>query len=159
LRSAGAEGLFWWAMNLLNAPAYDPAAERRRKLRTVAIIVFVFVVALFLYMNRYWPEQHSVDRFFTALEKSDFKTAYGIWMHDPQWEQHAQKYARYPYNEFYNDWGPGGEWGIVHNHKVEGALHPKGGSGVVVVVEVNGRAEPARVWVEKSDKTLSFSPY
>ena len=30
---------------------------------------------------------------------------------------------------------------------------------VVVSVIVNGRAEPAHIWVDKSDKTLSFSPY
>jgi hypothetical protein len=146
-------------MNLLDAPPYDPSRERRRTLRTTAIIVFVFFLALFLYVNRYWPEERKVDKFFAALEKQDFKNAYGIWMNDPAWQQHEQKYQRYPFNEFYTDWGPGGEWGIVRGHRVEGAVRPKGGSGVVVVVEVNGRAEPARVWVEKSDKTLSFSPY
>ena len=37
---------------------------------------------------------------------------------------------------------------------------PRGGSsGVIVEVVVNGRSEHARIWVEKSDKTLSFSPY
>jgi len=30
---------------------------------------------------------------------------------------------------------------------------------VVVSIIVNGRAEPAHIWVDKSDKTLSFSPY
>jgi hypothetical protein len=146
-------------MNLLDAPPYDAARERRRKLRTTAAIIFVFFIALFLYVNRYWPEERKVDNFFAAVQKQDFKTAYGIWMNDPRWQQHAEKYQRYPYNEFYTDWGPGGEWGIVRRYKIEGAVQPKGGSGVVVVVEVNGRSEPARVWVEKSDKTLSFSPY
>jgi hypothetical protein len=146
-------------MNLLDALPYDPARERRRKLRIAALILFVFVIALFLYMNRYWPEQRAVDHFFTALEKQDYKAAYGIWVHDPNWQQHPDRYRRYPFNEFYTDWGPGGEWGLIHTHKVEGGLRPKGGSGVVVVTTVNGRAEPARLWVERSDKTLSFSPF
>jgi hypothetical protein len=30
---------------------------------------------------------------------------------------------------------------------------------VIVDMIVNDRAEHARVWVEKSDKTMSFSPY
>jgi hypothetical protein len=34
-----------------------------------------------------------------------------------------------------------------------------GGSGVIVEVVVNNRAEHARIWVQKSDRTLSFSPY
>jgi hypothetical protein len=34
----------------------------------------------------------------------------------------------------------------------------KGGTGVTVVVIVNGRSEAANVWVEKNDKTMSFPP-
>ena len=37
--------------------------------------------------------------------------------------------------------------------------NPKGGSGVIVVVTINERKEPARLWVEKRDKSLTFSPY
>jgi hypothetical protein len=146
-------------MSLLDAPVYDPAAERRRTLRTAVIIGVAIVLGMIVYLNRFWPEVHVVNNFFVALEKKDYNTAYGIWMADPKWEQHPQKYARYPFNEFYTDWGPGGEWGIINNHKIEGALQPKGGNGVVVSVIVNGRAEPAHIWVDKSDKTLSFSPY
>jgi hypothetical protein len=29
---------------------------------------------------------------------------------------------------------------------------------VIIDMTVNDRTEPARVWVEKSDKTMSFSP-
>ena len=147
------------AMSLLDAPAYDPVKERRQKIKIAAIIGVAIVAVSLIYLNRDWPEKRIVDNFFAALEKQDYKTAYGIWMHDPNWQQHPEKYTRYPYNEFYNDWGPGGEWGIIRSHRILGALHPSGGSGVVVVVQVNGRAEPARIWVEKSDKTLSFSPY
>jgi hypothetical protein len=101
-----------------------------------------------------------VDRFFDALQQRNYETAYGIWMHDPNWKQHLDKYKEYPFNDFYRDWGPGGEWGIIKSHKIYGAGTPSGGgSGVIVEVVVNGRAEHARVWVEKSDKTLSFSPY
>jgi len=32
------------------------------------------------------------------------------------------------------------------------------GSGIVVDVVVNDRAEHAQVWVEKADRTLSFPP-
>jgi hypothetical protein len=146
-------------MTLLNAPEYDPSHERRRKLRIAIVIAAALLVAMFLYLYRYWPQEHIVNKFFTDLEQQNYKQAYGVWMADPAWEQHPQKFDRYPFNEFYTDWGPGGEWGIVHSHRVEGAVRPKGGNGVVVVVEVNGRAEPARLWVEGSDKSLSFSPF
>jgi hypothetical protein len=108
---------------------------------------------------RYWPQEHIVGNFFDALQRQDYKTAYGIWMHDPQWEQHREQHAKYPFNEFYQDWGPGGEWGLIKTQKVFAASTcPGGGTGVVVDVIVNDRTKHAQVWVEKSDKTLSYPP-
>ena len=46
--------------------------------------ILVIVLALGWWF-RYWPEEHVVGKFFDALQKQDYKTAYGIWMHDPQW--------------------------------------------------------------------------
>lgn len=143
----------------MDAQQYDAAGERRRRIRIATIVVAILLVAGLAWMYRNWPEEHAVDRFFSAIQKQDFETAYGIWMHDPQWKEHTQKYQRYPFNEFYRDWGPGGEWGLIKNYEVSGSAVPKGGSGVVVEVIVNGRAERAHIWVEKSDKTFSFSPY
>jgi hypothetical protein len=148
------------ATTILTAPQYDPRREKRKKQIIAAIILFVLGMAALLYAYRNWPEEHVVSKFFTALQNKDFKQAYGIWMHDPNWEQHPQKYTNYPFNEFYQDWGPGGEWGIIRSFHVDGSANPKHASGVVVVVTVNERvADKARIWVEKSDKTLTFSPY
>jgi hypothetical protein len=146
-------------MGLLDAPTYNPAKERRRRVKILVILAVAIALAFVIYLNRYWPEEHVVDKFFNALEKKDYKAAYSIWMHDPGWEQHPDKYTRYTYDEFYKDWGPGGEWGIIQTHKIDGSVSPKDGSGVVVVAQVNERSERARIWVEKSDKSLSFSPY
>jgi hypothetical protein len=145
---------------LFEAPQYDPARERRRK-RVIGIIIFaVVVLAVGAWKFRYWPEEHVVSQFFAALQQKDFEKAYGIWMHDPDWKQHPEKYKNYPFGEFYLDWGPGGQWGVINSYHVDGAVAPpKGGSGVIVVVTVNGRSEKARIWVEKKDKTLTFSPY
>jgi hypothetical protein len=144
---------------LFEAPPYDPAKERKQKIKITIIVAVIVVLAVLIWVNRYWPQEHQVSQFFSDLQKQDYKAAYGVWMHDPNWQQHPEKYSRYPFNEFYRDWGPGGEWGLIHSFKVLGAIHPKNGSGVVVGVEVNGRVDQAHVWVEKSDKTLNFSPY
>lgn len=144
---------------LFEAPPYDPAKERKQKVKITIIVVGIVVVAVLIWVNRYWPQEHQVSQFFSDLQKQDYKAAYGVWMHDANWQQHPEKYSRYPFNEFYRDWGPGGEWGLIHSFKVLGAIHPKNGSGVVVGVEVNGRVDQAHVWVEKADKTLNFSPY
>lgn len=147
-------------MTLLDAKEYDPEKERRRRVRIISAIAFLLLAGFFLWWFRYWPEERVAEHFFDALQKQDYESAYGIWMHDPQWRQHPDRYKKYPFNEFYTDWGPGGQWGLVKSYKTYAAgTPPGGGSGVIVDIIVNDRAEHARVWVEKSDKTMSFSPY
>src|SRR5579862_8142130 len=146
-------------MTLLDAKEVDLEKERKRR-RTIIIAVVVVLIVLGLgWWFRYWPEEHIAGRFFDAIQGQDYKTAYGIWMHDPQWEQHPDRHPKYLFNEFYCDWGPGGEWGVIKTQKVFGASTcPGGGTGVVVDVVVNDRANHAQVWVEKGDKTMSFPP-
>ena len=147
-------------MTLLDAKEYDPEKERRKKVRIISAIAFLLLAGFFLWWFRYWPEERVAEHFFDALQKQDYESGYGIWMHDPQWRQHPDRYKKYPFNEFYTDWGPGGQWGLVKSYKIYAAgTPPGGGSGVIVDMIVNDRAEHARVWVEKSDKTMSFSPY
>jgi hypothetical protein len=146
-------------MTLLDAQEYDPEKGRKRKRRIISAIVIVLLVLCLGWWFRYYPQERIVGHFFDALQRQDYKTAYGIWMHDPQWEQHPQQHAKYPFNEFYRDWGPGGEWGLIKTQKVFAASTcPGGGTGVVVDVIVNDRTQHAQVWVEKSDKTLSYPP-
>src|SRR5581483_2896692 len=155
-------------MTLFEAQPYDAARARKRRNIIIAVILTVIVLGIIAWQLRYWPEERVVDHFFDALQQQNYEKAYGIWMQDPDWKQHPEKYARYPYNDFIKDWGPGGEWGIIRSHHVDGAAVPKGysgspfatASGVVVVVTVNERvADKAHVWVQKDDKTLGFSPY
>jgi len=155
-------------MTLFEAQPYDAARARRKRLRIGAIIGAVLVIGVVCWLVRFWPEEHLVDQFFDALQQQNFEQAYGIWMHDPEWKQHPDKYSRYPYTDFIKDWGPSGEWGIIKSHHIEGAAVPKGysgvpwatASGVVVVVTVNERVgAKAHIWVQKDDKTLGFSPY
>jgi hypothetical protein len=146
-------------MTLLDAKEYDPAKERKRKTRIISAIVVVLILFGLGWWFRYWPEEREAGRFFDSLQKQDYETAYGIWMQDPQWKQHPQEHPKYSYGDFYRDWGPGGEWGLIKTQKVYGSSScPGGGSGIVVDVVVNDRAQHAQVWVEKKDKTLSFPP-
>lgn len=146
-------------MTLLDAKQYDPEKDRKRKKQVISAIVALLIVLSLVWWFRYWPEERIVGRFFDALQKQDYKMAYAIWMHDPQWEQHPDAHPKYPFSDFYRDWGPGGEWGLIKTQRVYGASTcPGGGSGVVVDVVVNNRTEHAQVWVEKSDRTLSYPP-
>jgi hypothetical protein len=146
-------------MTLLDAREYHPEKERQKKARIISAIVLVVVLAGIVWFNRFWPEKHAADKFFSALLKQDFESAYGVYFHDPEWKQHPQNYARYPLNEFKRDWGPGGEWGIIKTYKMFGESNcPGGGSGVVVDVIVNDRTKHAQLYVDKSDKTISSPP-
>jgi hypothetical protein len=155
-------------MTLLDAQEIDPQKARRHKKRIMAtIVLLVIMLAIgplgFLFRCGWWfiylPERHIVGSFFNALQQQDYKTAYGIWMQDREWQQHTDRYVSYPFDDFYRDWGPGGEWGIIKTQRVFGASTcPGGGSGIVVDVVVNDRAEHAQVWVEKSDHTMSYPP-
>ena len=148
-------------MTLLDAPTYDPAKLRRRKIKIAVAIVVVTVLAALAWMYRNWPEEHVVDKFFAALQNHYYETAYGIYFNDPSWQQHQQKYSQYTYADFYRDWGPGGEWGLIKSHRIYGSANTKGSGsgGVVVEVVVNERSEHARMFVQKSDKTLTVYPY
>ena len=148
---------------MLDAKEFDSEKESRRRKRLILGISVVVIVLLLGWWFRYWPEEHVVGKFFDALQKQDLKTAYAIWQHDPEWQQHPGNYT-YSFTEFYRDWGPSGHWGIIKTAKVYGAhtCPPLGagtsGSGIVVDVVVNDRTEHAQVWVEKSNHTLSFPP-
>jgi hypothetical protein len=132
-------------MTLLDAHPYDSAKARRRKIKIAVMVVIAVALAALAWMYRNWPEEHSVDKFFN----------------DPGWQKHQQKYSQYTYADFYRDWGPGGEWGLVKSHRIYGSANTKGlgSGGVVVEVIVNERAEHARMFVQKSDKTLTVYPY
>jgi hypothetical protein len=148
-------------MTLLDAQPFDAARARRRKVKIATAIILVIVLAALAWMYRNWPEERSVDHFFAALQRQDFESAYAIYFNDPQWRQHPQKYPQYTFADFFRDWGPGGEWGLIKSYKVYGSANTKGfgGGGVIVEVVVNDRAERARMFVQKSDKTITVYPY
>jgi hypothetical protein len=146
-------------MTLLDAQEYDSEKARKRRKQIISAIALLVIVLAMGWWFRYWPDERIVGHFFDALQKQDYRTAYGIWMHDPEWAQHPNEHPKYPFNDFYRDWGPGGEWGLIKTQRVYGASTCSGGgSGVVVDVIVNERTEHAQVWVEKSDHTLSYPP-
>jgi hypothetical protein len=146
-------------MTLFEAPPYDPSREKRKRMIAVILLVCLLVGALLVYHFWNWREERTVNRFFDAIERKDFATAYGIWMADPNWKQHAEKYANYPFGAFELDWGPSGEYGAITRHRVATSITPKGGgSGVVVVAYLNDRRQPVSLWVECKDKSMTFSP-
>jgi hypothetical protein len=114
------------------------------------------VLAGFLWWFWDWPQEHRVNQFFATVEAKDLPKAFGIWNHDPDWQQHPQQYVQYPYGRFETDWGHSSDWGDIKTHKI--LMAKTVGSGVVVGVEVNGQKTPVFLWVERKTKTIGFSP-
>ncbi len=151
-------------MTIFQAPEYDPRKARRRKVIISAVILAVLILAAFAWMFRNYPEERVANKFFTALVNKDFKTAYGVWIADPDWEKHPQQHAQYSFNDFYRDWGPSGDWGAIRSFHIDDATRPRDrnsgtSNGVVVVVTINERKEQAAIFVDPKDKSLSFSPF
>ena len=67
----------------MDAEVYDPGPARRRRIRILVAVIVIFVLAAVAWMNRYWSEERVVDKFFAALVKKDYETAYGLYYADP----------------------------------------------------------------------------
>ena len=106
-------------MTLMDAAPPDLTRERRRRIIVLTVVTSVVLLIGLGWIFRHWPEEHVANKFFDALKRQDYETAYGIYFQDPAWKQHPQQHSNYPYNEFYTDWGPGGEWGLIKTFKIE----------------------------------------
>ena len=147
-------------MTLLDAKEYDPRRERRRRLQISTSIFVVLVIAFFAWNFRYWPEERIVDKFFDALQQKQYETAYGIWFHDPDWQQHKDKYGNYPFDRFQEDWSPTSsqnEYGVIKSHDIVAAR--MAGNVLLMGIRLNG-AKSKALFLNYDPKShqLGFSP-
>jgi hypothetical protein len=159
-------------MTLLDAPKFDEAKERRKNRLILGAVMafFVLFIGWWLVAGRPvdWPwrwNDHlmgrlTVNHFFKAVEANDLPQAYGIWMHDQQWQQHPQKYSAYTFERFTRDWAPNGvenEYGPIRSHRIAASVMR--GNSLMLGIFVNGRKTKAvNVEYFPPDHTLSFTP-
>ncbi len=153
-------------MSLMDAPEYDSRRDNRIRNLLIAAGVLVVLAVVIGFggfaLGHGWffsnlPAEHRVDKFFTALESKDYNTAYAIWMNDPDWQQHPQKYD-YTVQRFTEDWttySPA-KAPITSHHVDISKTDGKGafGTGVIVAVRVNGDHK-LFMWYERKDGTLT----
>jgi hypothetical protein len=149
-------------MGLLDAGAEEPKSKALRYVVSgVALIIFLAVgVGYFL---RYATEKRTVERFMNAVSTGDSQQAYQIWHPHPN----------FSYQDFLSFWGPNGYYSPIKTYRIESAeVPPKGGSGVVIVIEISAyqpfpkpdetikfaQNREVQLWVERSDQSLSFPP-
>ncbi len=159
-------------MTLLDAPQFDAVRDRRRHaiLTLAACVLGVLFIAWWLAASHPvdWPwnwdthlfGRRTVNRFLGAVEKNDLPAAYGIWMHDQNWQQHTQRYSVYPFGRFEQDWSPqspDNEYGAIQSHKIVAARIY--GNVLLVAVLINGRKSDALdLAYDPKSKSLSFPP-
>jgi hypothetical protein len=102
----------------------------------------------------------TVNHFLTAVEKKDLPAAYGIWIHDKNWQQHPARSGAYTFDRFQGDWSsqsPDNEYGAIQSHQIVAARMY--GNVLLLAVLVNGRKSKALDidWDPKTHQ-LNFSP-
>jgi len=159
-------------MTLLDAPVFDEARDRRRQLilYSGASLVFLLIVVFWLISGRPvdWPwnwythlaGRSAANHFLQAVEANDLQKAYGIWLHDPDWQKHPDKNGAYPFSRFERDWSrtsPDNEYGIIQSHKIVAARVYK--NVLLLGIFINERKSKALfLTYYPKDHTLSFAP-
>ena len=159
-------------MTLLDAPVFDEARDRRRRriLYSSAALLVVLFVGWWLVAGRPvdWPwnwnnhllGRSAVNRFLKAVEENDLPKAYGIWIHDKNWQQHPAQNSTYPFARFQQDWSstsPDNKYGAIQSHKF--AAERMYGNVLMVAVFINGRKSKAlNLDYDPKTRTLSYSP-
>lgn len=154
-------------MTLLNAPEYNARREARNRNLLVGAGILVLLTAVIgvggYLLGHGWffsnlPVEHRVNNFFNALEAKDYTKAYAIWLNDPDWQRHPQKYD-YTLKRFTEDWTTESPVGgpIVSHHVDISKTDGSGtfGSGIIVAVRVNG-GRKLFMWYERKDGTLTY---
>ncbi len=131
---------------------YGAGEEQREKLiKRVALATLVVVIAAgvlyFIFKN--YRQERQVKNFIALLERGDYKAAYALWGCTD-----ANPCRDYPFNEFMKDWGPQSPHSdpkVLHITKSRSC-----GSGVIITLD--GKNQEDKLWVQRSDLTIGFSP-
>jgi hypothetical protein len=159
-------------MTLLDAPAFDEVRDRRRRIAmcsTAGLLLVLFIGFWFVAgrpvdwpwnWNNHFQGRRAVNSFLVAVEKNDLPTAYGIWIHDKNWQQHPAQGGSYPFSRFQDDWSPSSpdnEYGVIQSHKMIAARMY--GNVLITASLINGRKSKAiNLDYDPKTHTLNFSP-
>jgi len=134
---------------------YGAGDARREKIfKTAAAALAILLVGggiLFFIFHNYRQERQA-RRFFELLANHDYKAAYTLWGCTD-----AKPCSGYLFSSFMQDWGPGSADG-QNPAAFRIAKSRSCGSGVILTVDV-GSNRQERLWVQRDDLTIGFSPF
>ncbi len=138
--------------------AYGAAEEHRsRRVRLVrnvsiglAAVLLVGLIVFFVFRNR--SEDQQIKTFVQLLQARNYTEAYRLWGCT---ESHPC--PEYSFQRFQEDWGPASAHANESSAHI--AMSQSCGSGVVIRLAYAGSEEPVPLWVERSNRVISFAPW
>lgn len=159
-------------MTLLDAPRFDEAKDRRKRIIAwSSVATFTAAVILLWIVSGFpidWPwhwfahmrGRSTINTFLTDVEKNDMAAAYGVWIHRSDWQQKNAPDTGYPFARFQEDWSPTSsqnDYGAIKAHDIAAARFA--GNVLVVGIYINKhRSKPLFLAYDPHTKTLSYSP-
>ena len=159
-------------MTLLDAPKFDSARARRRQVVLWGCVgsFFVLLVGFWLVSGRPvdWPwnwmahlrGRSAINTFLSDVEKNDLSAAYGVWLHDPDWQKNPGEGGAYDFNRFQQDWSPNSnenEYGAIHSHEILAAR--MSGNVLLAGIRINDlKSKNLFLNYDPRTKKLGFSP-
>jgi len=133
---------------------YGAGEERREKIiKTLVLSLVVLAIAggsLFFIFHNY-REERQVRQFFDNLASHNYKAAYALFGCTD-----AKPCRDYQFGQFMEDWGPNSDRKDPSNYRISRSRSC--GSGVILTVDF-GKNQQERLWVERKDMTVGFSPF
>ena len=127
--------------------------QRERIIRWIVISAVVLSVTggiLYFFLKNY-KQENQARTFFNLLEKHDYQGAYATWGCTE-----AAPCRDYSFNSFMEDWGPKSSHADVSSYSIRKSRSC--GSGVILTVDF-GPNKQEKLWVERRDLTIGFSPW
>lgn len=130
---------------------YGAGDERRNRIVKIVVVSLLAVLViggplLFIFHN--YRQESRVNQFFQRLQAKDYQGAYVLWGCTE-----AKPCGAYPLTAFMQDWGPPRDVSQAHISRSRSC-----GSGVILTVDFGGNQQE-KLWVERSDLTIGFSPF
>src|SRR5579859_5487312 len=138
-------------MTLLDAPKFDAVRDRhKRQVLWVSVgTLVVLFIGYWLVAGRPvdWPwkwfthlrGRSTINTFLKDVEHNDLSAAYGLWIHDPDWQKHPGQNGGYDFTRFQQDWSPNSpenEYGSIQSHDILAAR--MSGNVLLVGISING---------------------
>lgn len=128
--------------------AGDARREKIIKSVVIALVVLVVVGGPLLFIFHNYRQENQVKKFFNLLEARNYQEAYALWGCTE-----AKPCRGYSMASFMEDWGP--DKANVSNYRI--ARSRSCGSGVILTVDFGNHREE-KLWVQRDDLTIGFSP-